>query len=111
MTASVIQPGTLEPPAGGLPELRLPERHLFETRAARLVSAETAILSFRSKKLPQEVALYRSAARETDAILREALGDGFLCPGRTTQAQLRDHVQQIAAHFVARLRAPVQLQT
>ena len=38
MSASIIQPGTLEPPAGGFPELRLPERSLFRTRAERLAA-------------------------------------------------------------------------
>jgi FdhE protein len=36
MTATIIQPGTIEPPAGALPILVLPQRTLFETRAARL---------------------------------------------------------------------------
>ena len=38
MSASVLQPGTLEPPAGGFPELRLPQRSLFRTRAERLAA-------------------------------------------------------------------------
>jgi FdhE protein len=36
MTATIVQPGTIEPPAGALPVLVLPQRNLFETRAARL---------------------------------------------------------------------------
>lgn len=38
MTATIIEPGTLEPPAGDIPYLRLPARGLFETRAARLAA-------------------------------------------------------------------------
>ncbi len=38
MTATVIQPGTIEAPAGEIPFLRLPERNLFESRAERLNS-------------------------------------------------------------------------
>lgn len=41
MTATVIEPGTIEPPAGDIPHLRLPERSLFETRAARLTALAT----------------------------------------------------------------------
>lgn len=36
MTTTVIEPGTLESPAGEIPFLRLPERHLFQVRAERL---------------------------------------------------------------------------
>ncbi len=36
MTATVIQPGTIEAPAGEIPFLLLPERNAFQTRAARL---------------------------------------------------------------------------
>lgn len=38
MTATVIQPGTVEAPAGEIPLLRLPERNLFQARAERLSS-------------------------------------------------------------------------
>lgn len=38
MTTTVIQPGTIEPPAGEIPFLRLPERNLFQARAERLSS-------------------------------------------------------------------------
>lgn len=41
MTASVVEPGTLEPPAGEIPFLRLPERDLFSMRAARLDALAT----------------------------------------------------------------------
>ena len=36
MTATVIQPGTIEAPAGEIPFLLLPERNAFQTRAERL---------------------------------------------------------------------------
>ncbi len=36
MTATIVEPGSIEPPAGALPILVLPQRTLFETRAARL---------------------------------------------------------------------------
>lgn len=38
MTAHIIEPGEIAPPSGELPFLRLPERDLFQTRAARLDS-------------------------------------------------------------------------
>jgi Xaa-Pro aminopeptidase len=66
-------------------------------KADRMVSAETTVLSFRSKKLPSEIELYRKAVRDTDAVLREALTGTFVRPGETTQRELRDHVQGLAA--------------
>jgi FdhE protein len=46
MTATVIQPGTIETPAGEIPFLRLPERNLFQARAERLNSlAEGHVLA------------------------------------------------------------------
>ena len=36
MTAGIIEPGEIAPPSGEPPFLRLPERDLFQTRAARL---------------------------------------------------------------------------
>ncbi|MGA9033762.1 MAG: formate dehydrogenase accessory protein FdhE, partial [Sulfuricaulis sp.] len=38
MTATVIQPGTIEAPAGEIPFLLLPERSAFQARAERLSS-------------------------------------------------------------------------
>lgn len=38
MTATGAEPGTIEPPAGAIPYLRMPKRTLFETRAMRLAA-------------------------------------------------------------------------
>ncbi len=82
MTASVIQPGAIEPPAGGIPEVRLPERGLFRTRAERLAALaeghalgdylrflaalagaqDAALKRLRNITLPETVALARSRA-------------------------------------------------
>lgn len=77
--------------------LNLLERALGPGNEDRIVSAEKTILSFRSKKLPAEIGIYRRATAITEAILKEAFTDGFIRPGITTEADLRDHVQQIAA--------------
>ncbi|MBZ0115070.1 MAG: M24 family metallopeptidase [Thermoanaerobaculia bacterium] len=71
------------------------ERALGE-RSDRMVSSEVTVLSFRSKKLPAEIELYRDATRITREILHETMTDGFIVAGTTTQAALRDHVQEIA---------------
>jgi Xaa-Pro aminopeptidase len=71
------------------------ERALGE-QAPSMVSSEVSVLSFRSKKLPAEIELYRDATRITREILHETMTDGFIVPGTVTQAALRDHVQEIA---------------
>lgn len=65
-------------------------------RSDRVTSAETTIMSFRSKRLPSEVELYRKAALDTHEILMEALTGDFIRPGVTTQKALRDYVQDLA---------------
>ncbi len=77
--------------------LELLKRALGPRRSSQLVSAETAVLSFRSKKLPEEIDIYRRAVAATRDILHETFTGGFLRPGVTTQAELRDHVQALAA--------------
>jgi len=83
MTASVIQPGTIEPPAGGLPELRLPDRHVFETRAARLESLASG------HALGDYLRFLARLARAQHAAL--PLVRGVLLPDTTCLAQCREH--------------------
>ncbi len=83
MTASVIQPGTIEPPAGGLPELRLPDRHVFETRAARLESLASG------HALGDYLRVLARLARAQHAAL--ALVRGVLLPDTACLAQCREH--------------------
>jgi FdhE protein len=83
MTASVIQPGTIEPPAGGLPVLRLPERHLFETRAARLEALASG------HALGDYLRFLASVARAQHAAL--ALVRGVLLPDAECLTQCREH--------------------
>jgi len=66
-------------------------------KASRIMSAERAVLSFRSKRLASEVELYRKAALDTHEIIMEALTGDFIRPGITTQRALRDYVQELAA--------------
>lgn len=83
MTASVIQPGSFEPPAGELPELRLPERYTFETRAARLEQLATG------HALGDYLRFLASVARAQHAAL--ALVQGVLLPDAECLAQCREH--------------------
>jgi FdhE protein len=83
MTASVIQPGIIEPPAGGLPELRLPERHVFETRAARLEQLAAG------HALGDYLRFLASLARAQHAAL--TLVRGVLLPDAECLAQCREH--------------------
>ena len=76
---------------------RLLKNALGPDKAGRLVSAERAILSFRSKKLPAEIQLYRKAVAVTREILHETFTGGFIRPGVTTRKDVRDHVHELAA--------------
>jgi FdhE protein len=83
MTASVIQPGTIETPSGGLPELRLPERHVFETRAARLEALAAG------HALGDYLRFLARLARAQQAAL--TLMRGVLLPDTECLAQCREH--------------------
>lgn len=83
MTASVIQPGVIEPPVGGLPEVRLPERHTFETRAARLEALASG------HALGDYLRFLAGVARAQHAAL--ALVQGVLLPDSECLVQCREH--------------------
>ena len=53
--------------------------------AARFVSSEPLVASFRGRRLPQEVAILREAARHTDTLMREALSVLAITPGVTSE--------------------------
>ena len=72
-------------------------RALGPERSGKLVSAEVAVMSFRSKKLDEEIEIYRRGVAVTHEILHEAFTGGFIIPGRTTQAEVHGHVQELAA--------------
>ena len=51
----------------------------------RFVSSEPLVASFRGRRLPQEVAILREAARHTDTLIREALSVLAITPGVTSE--------------------------
>jgi Xaa-Pro aminopeptidase len=50
--------------------------------ASRFASGQPVVVSFRGRRLPEEVALLREAANYTDKIIREALSAKVICPAR-----------------------------
>ncbi|MEE9235390.1 MAG: Xaa-Pro peptidase family protein [Candidatus Acidoferrales bacterium] len=77
------------------------EETLGPTYAERFVSAEKLIVSFRGRRLPEEVAILREAARYTDRIIREALSEKVIKPGRTTENDVADYLRRRTAEFGA----------
>ncbi|MDA2913448.1 Xaa-Pro peptidase family protein [Acidobacteriia bacterium AH_259_A11_L15] len=77
------------------------EETLGPTYAERFVSAEKLIVSFRGRRLPEEVAILREAAGYTDHILREALSEKVITPGRTTENDVADYLRRRTAEFGA----------
>jgi len=69
--------------------------------AARFDSAEPVIVSFRGRRLPEEVAILREAAAYTDRIIREALSSRVITPGKTTENDVADHLRRRTAEFGA----------
>ncbi len=61
------------------------EEVLGKDIAARFVSSEPLVASFRGRRLPQEVAILREAARHTDTMIREALSVLAITPGVTSE--------------------------
>jgi Xaa-Pro aminopeptidase len=77
------------------------EETLGREWAARLISAEPLVVSFRGRRLPEEVALLREAAAYTDKIIREALTEDVAKPGKTTENDVADYLRRRAAEFGA----------
>jgi Xaa-Pro aminopeptidase len=81
--------------------------YLEETLGAeltkRFVSAQPVVVSFRGRRLPEEVALLREAAAYTDKIMREALSEKVITPGKTTEKDVADYLQRRTEEFGARV--------
>ncbi|MFQ5724583.1 MAG: M24 family metallopeptidase [Terriglobia bacterium] len=77
------------------------EETLGPAYAERFVSAEKLIVSFRGRRLPEEVAILREAARYTDRIIREALSEKVITPGRTTENDVAEFLRRRTAEFGA----------
>ena len=69
--------------------------------AARFASAEPIIVSFRGRRLPEEVAVLREAAVYTDKIMREALSSQVITPGKTTENDVANYLRRRTAEFGA----------
>ena len=61
------------------------EEVLGEGLAARFVSSEPLVASFRGRRLPSEVEILREAARDTDTLIRDALSRTVITPGVTSE--------------------------
>ena len=77
------------------------EEVLGESLAARFVSSEPLVASFRGRRLPSEVEILREAARHTDTLLRDALSRTVITPGVTSEkdvgAYLRSRTAMLGA--------------
>lgn len=66
---------------------------LGESLAARFVSAENLIVSFRTRKLPEEIDSYQRAVAITQQIAASALTSKVVTAGKTTAADLESFMQ------------------
>lgn len=77
------------------------EETLGPSLARRFVSAQPVVVSFRGRRLPEEVALLREAATYTDKIMREALSEKVIVPGKTTEKDVADYLRRRTEEFGA----------
>ena len=79
--------------------------YLLETLGAdwatRFASAQPVIVSFRGRRLPEEVALLREASIYTDKIIREALSAKVITPGKTTENDVAAYLRRRTEEFGA----------
>lgn len=59
----------------------------------RIVSAEHVATTFRARRLPEEVELFRKSAQITEQILAEALTPDVITPGKTTEVDLIKYIE------------------
>lgn len=69
--------------------------------ASRFVSAEPVIVSFRGRRLPEEVDRLRTAAAYTDKIIREALSAAVITPGKSTELDVGAYLRKKTEEFDA----------
>jgi Xaa-Pro aminopeptidase len=62
--------------------------------AARLTSAEDIVVSFRSRKLPEEIDLYQRAVEMTQQIIVSSLSSRTVTPGKTTEADIARFMEE-----------------
>ncbi|HEU4391958.1 MAG TPA: M24 family metallopeptidase [Blastocatellia bacterium] len=56
--------------------------------AGKLISAEDVVVSYRSRKLPEEIDLYQRAVEMTQQIIVSSLSSRGVTPGKTTEADI-----------------------
>lgn len=66
---------------------------LGEEIAARFVSSEPLVASFRGRRLAAEVEVLKEAARHTDVLMRDALSRVVITPGVTTERDVGDYLR------------------
>jgi Xaa-Pro aminopeptidase len=69
----------------------------------RVTSAEELIVSYRGRKIPEEVDIIEKAVLETQRILREALTPDVIEPGRTRELDLKDFMYREVEKFGAKV--------
>lgn len=70
---------------------------LGEDTAKKFVSSEPLVASFRGRRLPQEVAILREAARHTDTLIRDALSALVIQPGVTSEKDVGEYLRNRTA--------------
>lgn len=73
------------------------EEVLGEGLAARFVSSEPLVASFRGRRLPSEVEILREAARHTDTLIRDALSRAVITPGVTSEEDVGTYLRSRTA--------------
>lgn len=69
--------------------------------ASRFAPAQPVVVSFRGRRLPEEVALLREAANYTDKIIREALSAKVITPGKSTENDVANYLRRRTEEFGA----------
>ncbi|MBI4466909.1 MAG: aminopeptidase P family protein [Acidobacteria bacterium] len=79
------------------------EETLGPAVAAHFLSAQPLVVSFRGRRLPEEVVVLREAATYTDKIMREALSAKVITAGKTTEKDVADYLGRCTEEFGARM--------
>ncbi len=74
------------------------QKNLTPRWRRKLVSSESLVIAFRSRRLPDEVALMRRGAIKATRILRQALSKACITPEVTTEYDLAEHIRRMMKH-------------
>ncbi len=70
------------------------QKYLDQVWKSRLVTSEDLVIGFRSRRIAGEVESLRKAAMVTEGILRKTLSREFITPGKTTERQLANAINE-----------------